>query len=238
MASHMLRGLNRALRRLGLQVIRTSQERPWDRDFRKWIDSARRSGRDPNDVGDETWAGDSLAGATRFLFPNISPRSVVLELGPGTGRYTRHVLPRCQKMILVDYSEVVCEWLAEYAAGKGPFEVHHITGPTLPAVPDATVDFAFARGVFEHIDPDDMDYFFREFQRVLRPGGRLWLDFCSLMSEEGFAWFERWRPPPGGRGHFRFYHPDFVARLAAGAGLADVRVTTSGRFGFLEAGKS
>jgi ubiquinone/menaquinone biosynthesis C-methylase UbiE len=31
------------------------------------------------------------------------------------------------------------------------------------------VDFAFANGVFEHIEPDDTDFLLQEFHRVLKP---------------------------------------------------------------------
>lgn len=230
------RAFNRLFRRFGLQLVTTRPPKPWDKDFARWIAEAKASGLDPNDVGDRDWRGSAFEGASRHLFPRIGPESVVLELGPGSGRYTRHVLPRCREMVLVDYSELVCEWLRAYLRDKGRFRVHHIDRPVLAGVPDGTVDFAFANGVFEHIDPDDTDFFLGEFHRVLKPDGSLWFNFDNFMSPGGLRWFQDEGVPPGGRRIFRFYHPEFLRRMALMRGFSDVTVTTDeGRFAFLEA---
>jgi SAM-dependent methyltransferase len=159
----------------------------------------------------------------------------VLELGPGSGRYTRHLLPRCREMILVDYSRFVCEWIARYLAGKGRFRVHLIDKPLLAPVAAERVDVVVAHGVFEHIDPDETFCFLEEFRRVLRPGGVAAFDFENFMSEGGRAWFLRWKPPPGLRSPFRFYHPEMLAGMARAAGLEVLRVSTSrDRIGYIE----
>jgi SAM-dependent methyltransferase len=206
--------------------------------FARWIAEAKASGIDPNDVGDGDWNGNAFAGASQHLFPRVTPQSVVLELGPGTGRYTRHVLPRCHEMILVDYSELVCNWLREYLKGKGRFRVQHIDRPAFPLVPDASVDFAFANGVFEHIDLDDTDFFLQDFYRVLKPGGALWFNFDNFMSPGGLLWFKNESVAVGGRRIFRFHHPELLKRMAQMRGFEDVTVKTGeGRFAFFDARK-
>jgi hypothetical protein len=43
--------------------------------------------RDPNDIGDEEWAADALVESLELRYlPRINGESVVLELGPGSGR--------------------------------------------------------------------------------------------------------------------------------------------------------
>jgi SAM-dependent methyltransferase len=229
MRSQALNAANALLRYAGVQLVRAPSRKPWDDIFARWITEAKTSGIDPNDVGDGDWNGNAFDGASRHLFPRITPQSVVLELGPGTGRYTRHVLPRCHEMILVDYSELVCNWLREYLKGRGRFHVHHIDKPAFPLVPDASVDFAFANGVFEHIDQDDTDFFLQEFHRVLKPGGALWFNFDNIMSPGGLTWFKNETVPPGGRRVFRFYHPELLIRLAQMRGFEDVTVKTDER---------
>jgi hypothetical protein len=59
-------------------------------------------------------------------------------------------------MILLDYSEFVCEWLDGYLAGKGEFETHWLEHPKFTVVSDRCVDFALAYGVFEHVELDDI----------------------------------------------------------------------------------
>jgi SAM-dependent methyltransferase len=235
---HVIKLANGLLGRVGVRLVRTRGQRPWDQEFARWIAEAKAAGLDPNDLGDRAWRGIALEAASRHLLPRISPQSVVLELGPGSGRYTRHVLPRCREMILVDYSSLVCEWLREYLPGKGQFRVHHIDRPVFAQVADGVVDFAFANGVFEHIDPDDTDFFLQEFHRVLKPGGMLWFNFDNFMSPGGSRWFKEEDVKPGDRRIFRFYHPELLKKMAEMRGFSKVIVTPDeGRLAFLEAFK-
>lgn len=239
MIGHSLRRLAGAARRhLGLERIMPDGLKPWDRDFLRWIAEAEATGKDPNDIGDSAWSGSRLEVTERHYLPHITPHSVVLELGPGTGRVTRYVIGRCREMILVDYSPVVCEWLPKYLAGKGRFRVHRIAGPAFPDVDSASVDVAIANGVFHHIDTYATYFFLEEFYRVLRPGGVVSFDFVQLVSAEGREFFKQWRPTPGAESIFRFHHPEVIRTLAELAGLEIIALTSStSRLAFLEARK-
>ncbi len=225
---------NGALRPLGIQITRVrSLERAWDSEFSQWIAQARAAGTDPNDVGDLAWNDDPLQESLeRHYLPYIRPDSVVLELGPGTGRLTRHIIARCQEMVLVDYSALVCAWLTDYLHGKGRYRVYEIDKPSLSMISRESVDVILANGVFEHIDMDDMFCFLEEFHRVLRPGGITSFDFNNIMSEEGMQWFRRWRRRPR---FFRFYHPDLVRHLAQCVGFHTLKLTASqSRLAYIE----
>ncbi len=245
MSGGLARAINGMLNPLGLRLARTETPKgntgkPWDQAFLRWIDEAKASGRDPNDVGDKAWDGNPLHAMERFLFPHIDANSVVLEVGPGTGRATRHVIGRCRQVIVADYSKVVCTWLREYLAGKGSFRVLEIDRPRLDEVESESVDVAFAYGVFEHIDLDDTYCFMEEFGRVLRPGGVVWFNFDTLTTDAGLEWFLGYRRKlkPGEPCIFRFHHPDAVRRLARSAGLEPLGETPDeGRFAFLYARK-
>jgi cyclopropane fatty-acyl-phospholipid synthase-like methyltransferase len=203
--------------------------RPWDETFERWVRLAREEGvDDPNDIGDREW-NDPLPHLQKFYFPHIRRDSVVLELGPGSGRITRHLIGRCREIFLIDYSPAACEWLKSYLAGKGAFRVHAIDVPAWPMISESSVDFACAFGVFEHIDLDDMRWYLEEIRRVLVSGGMAVFNFDNLMSAEGIDWHKRWRGQPGDRNIFRFYHPEMVCRLAEASGLsvADLRTSDS-----------
>jgi cyclopropane fatty-acyl-phospholipid synthase-like methyltransferase len=229
--------VNRLLAPVGAQFVPHSRNgRPWDAHFAEWIAEARASGKDPNDIGDVEWSDDPLREALeRHYLPHVQADSVVLELGPGSGRLTRHVIRRCREMILVDYSPMVCAWLREYLAGKGRFTVHLIDKPALPMVPSEMVDTVLANGVFEHIGMDDLICFLEEFHRVLRRGGKCAFNFDNLMNEEGRQWHRKHRGNPGTQNIFRFYHPEMVAKLAQDAGFRTLHLAAdSSRFAYIE----
>lgn len=233
--------VNKALRPLGVQVVKSSSmtAKPWDSVFERWIEAGRASAKDPNDIGDEEWYLDPLSQAlqTHYL-PHVTTESVVLELGPGTGRLTRHLIRRCRKLILADYSELVCAWLGEYLKGKGRVEIHLIDGPTLTGIPDSSVDFAVANGVFEHVFLADLSLFLEETHRVLRTGGVLAFNFDNIASPGGLAWLWEQRSASGGRCIFRFYHPETVRLLTEAAGFETLQLTTSdARMAYIEVRK-
>lgn len=88
---------------------------------------------------------------------------VLLDAGCGrTVPVLRKYLGRVERLIgveLVDFTDV-----------PPGIETHNVNLGTLP-LPDASVDLIMSRSVFEHLtDPDAV---YREFSRVLRPGGRV-----------------------------------------------------------------
>ncbi|MBT8402701.1 MAG: class I SAM-dependent methyltransferase [Gemmatimonadetes bacterium] len=208
----------------------------WDDWFEDWIDEAARSGRDPNDIGDERWHVDSEAVAREHYLPLVRPDDVVLELGPGTGRITRFVLPRCRRMILADYSRVVCRWLPLHFRGEGSFDVVHLSAPTFPSIPPNSVDLVISHGVFEHLDFDDASWFLEDFARVLRPDGKLRFNYENLLSAGGAAFLGKHRIRPGHQNVFRFYTPEMMERMVRLAGFTQVRsLTSDDRWAFLDA---
>lgn len=228
---------NQILEPMGARLVAYHGDvKPWDEFFERWIAEAEAAGKDPNDLGDVEWSDDPLKQALEeFYLPHVTPESVVLELGPGTGRATRHIIGRCREMVLVDYSTLVCEWLTKYLAGKGRFQVHAIDKPKMPMVESESVDFALANGVFEHVGMDDLAFFIEEFYRVLKPGGFFCFNFDNFMSEGGWEWLRKYRGVAGAQNPFRFYHPEMVAKLAERAGFRVARMKTSeSRFAFGE----
>ena len=192
----------------------------WDKHFREWIEQARLRGTDPNDVGDEAWANDYLSTALpRFYLPYVVAEARVLELGPGSGRVTRHLAGRCRRLELVDNSEFVLQWMRTYLAGRCEFETHLIDRPRVPKIEDASIDFVLAHGVIEHLDFDETAFFLDEFHRVLRRGGHVSFNYNSLHGEEGAQWFAKHRREPGHRCIFRFYTPDYMRRLGQLSGF-------------------
>jgi SAM-dependent methyltransferase len=198
----------------------------------QWIRETEAEGRDPNDLGDERWAEDLLQeGLSEHYLPSVVPASVVLELGPGTGRLSRHLVGRCRELIVVDSSPLVCQWIQRYLQDKGTFSVHRIEGPFLPMLGDGQVDAVFAHGVIEHLDLDELHWFLVEFLRVLRPGGVVAFNFDNVLTDRGIEVMTQ--DGPQRRALFRVHHPDSIRRVAEALGFVDVRVFPStGRVAF------
>ena len=103
----------------------------------------------------------------------LQPSSVVLDVGCGRGAAVDDPVPwrrdlqrlkgKCARVLGADVDPGAAEnpWIDEF---------HLIEGNRLP-LPDASVDLCFADAVVEHLE--DVDVFFSECSRVLRPGGRV-----------------------------------------------------------------
>jgi SAM-dependent methyltransferase len=205
--------VRRQLARRGFELRRTS----WDGFFRQWVADARAKGGDPNELGDSEWSTDRLdIGLERYYMADSA--WTILELGPGTGRLSRHLAGHCQHLILVDSSHFVCDWLSEYLKGKGSYEVHRIEGSAAPMVADASVDAVYAHGVMEHLDIDVIYWFLRDFRRILKPGGRVAFNFDNVMTEDSLKTMLNYSDPDK-RSIFKFHHPGAIEYVAHSLGF-------------------
>jgi SAM-dependent methyltransferase len=223
----ILGGVNKLLAPTDVQLIR-KREASWDDAFREWIRESKARGLDPNDLGDERWGSDLLEDGLRtYYLPFVGQDSVVFELGPGTGRLTRHLIGRVGRVVLADYSPLVRRWLAGYLEGKGSFEIHAAIGASAPSVPSATADCAFAHGVFEHLDFDEMFWFLADMDRILKPGGIVAFNFDSLVEAESIGRL-RTESSPTARHGFRLQHPLGIEALGRAAGFTEIEVEETG----------
>jgi len=212
---------NTLLRPLNLRLMYQPQ---WDSHFKRWARQGSQAA-DPNDAGDAAWASDLLdVGLKNHYLPLLSPDAVIVELGPGSGRLSRYLIGHCRELIAVDNSKYVCKWMRRYLEGKGRFQVHHISGPRLPAVGDGTADAVVAHGVFEHLDLDETYWFLAEFARVLRPGGVCSFNFDSPATADGITVMRQFGGP-GVRSMFRLHHPEDIRCVAAAAGFGSAEIT-------------
>ncbi|HTQ09794.1 MAG TPA: class I SAM-dependent methyltransferase [Fimbriimonadaceae bacterium] len=121
----------------------------------------------------------------------VKPDSVVLDIGCGRGAWLedpcaitemRKFKGRCAEVIGIDVDEA--------AAANPSLDRYEMIENGRWPVADASVDVAFADYVVEHIE--DVDAFFAEARRVLKPGGHL----CLRTPNRHFyvAWLSRMIP--------------------------------------------
>src|SRR5262245_12148910 len=167
-------------------------ERVWDDYAKVWDQIAK-----PETVrhlGDE-WGSSSESTKLfdEFLRPSLKPGDVVLEVGPGGGKYTMMAAPLVGRVIAVDVALEMLRLTHRRAADAGQNHVHcmKVGGLDLSMLRDASVDVAFSFDVFVHLDPEDSYAYLREFHRLLKPGGVGAVTLASFLTDGGFQKFVR-----------------------------------------------
>jgi SAM-dependent methyltransferase len=135
--------------------------------------------------GDEwsgPWGGsESLWWGT--LLPRIHaflPAGVLLELGPGHGRWSRYLREHADRLVLVDVAENCIE-ACRRRLGEDPTVSYHVgDGRTLPMLGDAVVDFAFSFDSLVHAEADVLRGYAFELARVLKPGGVAFIHHSNM----------------------------------------------------------
>lgn len=123
----------------------------------------------------------------------VHANDVVLEIGCGIGRVGRQVAPLCRRWIGCDVSPNMLRFAAERLRDLPNVELKEISGFDLQGVPDGSCDLVYCTVVFMHLTSWDRFNYVIEAARVLRPGGRIYLDNANLCSEGGWKVFEAHR---------------------------------------------
>ena len=201
----------------GLSVHRTSSDaKKLNEGFDQHVEMAAAAGVDVNDYM-ETSLGWSPAKSftSDYLLPHINSAAVVCELGPGTGRNTRHLIHRVSSLHVVDHSAWFCNFLRDYFRDAPNLHIHLNDGSNLP-LDDRSCDLAFANGIFTHRTLGLMHNYAKEFYRVLKPGGYCVINFYDPTSERGWRRFVS-------TGDECTYHSKFVVeRVFSEAGFSTI----------------
>ena len=144
---------------------------------------------------DEAELEESGIGTTKFLLENVGvDRSdVVLEIGCGIGRVGRELAPQCRKWIGCDVSAKMLTLAAERLREFPNVELVETSGYDLKPIADLSIDLVYCTAVFMHLEQWDRYNYVEEAYRVLRAGGKLYVDNVDLCSEKGWEIFQRHR---------------------------------------------
>jgi SAM-dependent methyltransferase len=144
---------------------------------------------------DEAVFETSGVGTSQFLLNNVGIRStdVVLEIGCGIGRVGKHLAGRCRRWIGTDVSPNMLKFAAERLHDFPNVEFVELSGNDLRPIGDNSIDLVYCTVVFMHLESWDRYGYVEEAFRVLRPGGKLYVDNVNLCSDAGWAIFETHR---------------------------------------------
>jgi len=105
--------------------------------------------------------------------PYITPDTVVLEIGPGRGAWSKVFLHRnCRKLYAVDAAEAEHTHFWEYVGNDPRAEYIVADDLSLSRVPDDSIDFFFSFGVFCHLKPEMCEEYVQSLYRKMRPSSR------------------------------------------------------------------
>ena len=101
----------------------------------------------------------------------VSPRSIVADIGSGTGILTGLLLPKVKYVYAVEPNAEMRRAAEALYAGNSRFESRDGTAENT-SLPDASVDFITAAQAFHWFEPEASKM---EFRRILRRGGQAFL---------------------------------------------------------------
>jgi SAM-dependent methyltransferase len=159
------------------------------------------------------------------MLPALPRDGVILEIGPGGGRWSEILADHARRLVLVDVTPKALELCLERLRHRSNVEYVLSHGADLPGVPDGSVDAVWSFDVFVHIAPLDQSAYVREIGRVLRPGGVALIHHAHQRNRGALPSRHGWRAPMSAR---------LFAALAASHGLVAERRIQSwsgGRFG-------
>ena len=145
----------------------------------------------------------------------IGPEDVVLEIGAGVGRVGPVLAPKCKQWIATDVSEQMLMFAKERNKDYPNISYVPLSGWDLEPVPSESIDVVYSTVVFMHLDEWERFTYVCEAMRVLRPGGRLYIDNYNLLSEPGWQFFSGVR-----EFHHALNRPPNVSRSSTPAELA------------------
>ncbi len=151
----------------------------------------------------------------------IEPTDTVLDLGCGIGRVTRYVAPLCHEIWAVDVSETMLRFARERLAELPNVRFLVGRGTSLPELETGSIDFVYSLLTLQHVEREHAFKLLRELRRVLRDGGRAFLTFPNLLSDEYLKAFLHYvdADEVSNPARARFYTPQEVERLLPVAGL-------------------
>jgi SAM-dependent methyltransferase len=214
-------GATVALRPFGFEVRdRVLSEKP--EGFPGYLDAARRLGMDVNDYEESRlgwYPAQPLLEATTFA--HVRSDSIVCEVGPGTGRFSRCILPRIPRgeLHLVDHSPWMVRFLRAYFGHEPNVHVYLGDGQSLPFAREAWIDLVFVAGTIIALELGTIRCYALEFARVLKPGGLAIFDYLDPTTADGWSHLhgEGARLPDV----YTYHAPQVIDRVFAEAGFGE-----------------
>lgn len=121
----------------------------------------------------------------------VRPQDDILEFGCGVARIGLELAPRCHTWTGADISANMLATAGERLRGVNNVRLVKLQQIGLDQLESNFFDLAYSTNMLAHLDGMDRWRYVKDAFRVLRPGGRLFIDNVDLESEEGWRAFSR-----------------------------------------------
>jgi len=134
----------------------------WSQRGEEWTLDAQSRGSEPL-----RWKKDLV---NKMILKYIKRNSVILEIGPGAGRWTEFLHPIANNLILADISKKCLDICKKRFNSVDKID-YHLIDKKLEFIDNETIDHVWSYDVFVHINPSDIEKYLKDFSRILKPGG-------------------------------------------------------------------
>lgn len=119
--------------------------------------------------------------AKRFIrMAGIERSDTVLDLGSGCGFGTSVIAQQAGRVIACDISPAYLAFARQECADANNISFEQIDSRDLSPIADQSIDRIISMAVFIHLNIYDIYHYFGEFKRVVRPGGKVLIDFANM----------------------------------------------------------
>jgi SAM-dependent methyltransferase len=120
---------------------------------------------------------------------SLGPADEVLEIGSGAGRVGLQVAPACRQWTGVDISANMLRYAEQNMTHLHNVRFVKLNDVSLAEFAENSFDLVYSVNVFAHLDEMDRWCYMQEAFRVLRPGGRIYVENIDLESGAGWHMF-------------------------------------------------
>jgi ubiquinone/menaquinone biosynthesis C-methylase UbiE len=159
----------------------------------------------------------------------VDKDSIVLDVGCGLGRVDKFLAPHCKEIHGVDISSRMLSFARTNLREHPNVFLHRGNGKDLSLFTDGKFDFVFSLLTLQHLEKEDAYIYIKEIHRVLKRGGRVYLQFPHFLSDEVFKGFVSYANKRAKHiARVRGYTEPEVAKMLTSVGFGELKLFCRG----------